>query len=164
MGGVKFETVVHQEKEKTSTVVQGGFEIIIKMEAAWESQEKLTILSVKVAEIAYPVDADYKDDSNEILKVLQVEEEDDDDEEEAEENFDDDDDVAMLQVCTLSVQNLACIKFGNWQISDFWRGFNLAIQNIYWLNLACIKFGVDLFWRIMKYHFTKLRSLHVNKR
>ena len=51
---------------------------------------------MKVAEIAYPVDADYKDDSNEILKVLQDEEE-DDDEEEAEENFDDDDDdVAML--------------------------------------------------------------------
>ena len=50
-----------------------------------------------MAEISYPVDADYKDDSNEILKVLQVEEEDDDDEEEAEENFDDDDDdVAML--------------------------------------------------------------------
>ena len=49
---------------------------------------------MKVAEIAYPVDADYKDDSNEILKVLQDEEEDD---EEAEENFDDDDDeVAML--------------------------------------------------------------------
>ena len=43
------------------------------------------------------VDADYKDDSKEILKVLQVEEEDDDDEEEAEEHFDyDDDDVAML--------------------------------------------------------------------
>ena len=51
-----------------------------------------------MAEIAYPVDADYKDDSKEILKVLQVEEEDDDDEEEGEENFDDDDDddVAML--------------------------------------------------------------------
>ena len=54
-----------------------------------------------MAEISYPVDADYKDDSKEILKVLQVEEEeeeeDDDDEEEAEENFDDDDDyVAML--------------------------------------------------------------------
>ena len=31
---------------------------------------------------------------------------------------------------TLSVQNLAYIKFGDWQISDFWRGFNLAIQNI----------------------------------
>ena len=33
-----------------------------------ESQEKLTILSAKVAEIAYPVDADYKDDSSEIFK------------------------------------------------------------------------------------------------
>ena len=66
------------------------------MEATCESQEKLTILSAKVAEIAYPVDADYKDDSKEILKV-QVEEDDDDDEEDAEENFyDDDDDVAML--------------------------------------------------------------------
>ena len=66
-------------------MVQGGLEIIIKMKATWEeSHEKLTILSVKVAEIAYPVDADYKDDSNEIIKVLQVEEEDDDDEEEAE--------------------------------------------------------------------------------
>ena len=44
-----------------------------------------------MAEIAYPVDADYKDDS------MEVEEGDDDDEEEAEENFDDDDDdVAML--------------------------------------------------------------------
>ena len=31
---------------------------------------------------------------------------------------------------TLSVQNLALIKFGDWKISDFWRGFNLAIQNI----------------------------------
>ena len=51
-----------------------------------------------MAEIDYPVDADYKDDSKEILKVLQVEEDDDDDDEdEAEENFDDDDDdVAML--------------------------------------------------------------------
>ena len=50
-----------------------------------------------MAEIAYPTDADYKDDSKEILKVLQVEKEDDDDKEEAEENFDDDDDhVAML--------------------------------------------------------------------
>ena len=49
-----------------------------------------------MAENAYLVDADYKDDSKEILKVLQVEEEDDDEEEEAEENFDDnDDDVAM---------------------------------------------------------------------
>ena len=67
------------------------------MEATFESQEKLTILSAKVAEIAYPVDADYKDDSKEILKVIQLEEDDDDDEEDAEENFnDDDDDVAML--------------------------------------------------------------------
>ena len=62
---------------------------------------KKNILSAKVAEIAYPVDADYyKDDSKEMLKVLQVEEEDDEDEEveEAEENFDDDDDddVAMF--------------------------------------------------------------------
>ena len=31
---------------------------------------------------------------------------------------------------TLSVQNLAFIKFGDWQISDFSRGINLAIQNI----------------------------------
>ena len=89
-------SVVHQEKEKPSTLVQDGHEIIIKMKASWESQEKLTILSAKVAEFAYPVDTDYKDDSNEILKVLQ-DEEDDDDEEEAKENFDDDDDdVAML--------------------------------------------------------------------
>ena len=90
-------SVVHQEKDKPSALVQGGLEIIIKMKASRESQEKLTILSAKVAEIAYPVDTDYKDDSNEIKKVLQDEEEDDDDEEEAEENFDDDDDdVAML--------------------------------------------------------------------
>ena len=40
-----------------------------------------------MAKIAYPVDADYKDDSKEILKALSVEEEDDDDKEEAEENF-----------------------------------------------------------------------------
>ena len=43
-------------------------------------------------------------------------------------------------VSTLSVQNFACIKFGDWQILDFWREFNLAIQNIgqIWcgLNLA----------------------------
>ena len=41
-------------------------------------------------------------------------------------------DLAQLlaRSATLSVQNLACIKFGDWQISDFWRGFNLAIQNI----------------------------------
>ena len=78
-------------------MVQGGLEIIIKMEATWESQEKLTILSAKLAEIAYPVDADYKDDLKEILKVLQVEEDDDDDEEDAEENFNDEDDgVAMF--------------------------------------------------------------------
>ena len=63
------------------------------MKATWEKHEKLTILSANVAEIAYPVDADYKEDSKKILKVLQVEEEDDDDEEEAEENFDDNDDV-----------------------------------------------------------------------
>ena len=45
-----------------------------------------------MAEIDYPVNGDYVDDSEEILKVLQVEEEDDDDddEEEAEGNFDDD--------------------------------------------------------------------------
>ena len=66
------------------------------MKVTWESQEKLTILSAKVSEIAYLVDVDYKDDSKEILKVLQVEEEDDGDKEEAEENFDDDDDVEML--------------------------------------------------------------------
>ena len=48
-----------------------------------------------MAKIAYPITADYKDDSKEILKVLQVEE-DDDDEEEAEENFDDGDDVAKF--------------------------------------------------------------------
>ena len=48
------------------------------MKATWHSQEKLTILSAKVAEIAYPVDADYNHDSNEILKMLQVEEDDDD--------------------------------------------------------------------------------------
>ena len=47
-----------------------------------------------MAEIAYPVYADNKDDSKEILKVLKVEEE-DDDEGEAEDD-DDDDDVAML--------------------------------------------------------------------
>ena len=89
--------VVHQEKEKPSPLVQGGLEIIIKLKVTWESQEKLTIQSATVAEIAYPVDADYKYDSKEILEVLQVEEEDDDDEKEAEENFDDVyDDVAML--------------------------------------------------------------------
>ena len=38
------------------------------MKVTWESQEKLTILFAKVAEIAYPVDADYKDDSKEIFK------------------------------------------------------------------------------------------------
>ena len=65
------------------------------MKGTWESQEKLTILSGKVAEIVYPVNADYKDDSKEILKVLQIGEEEDDDEEVAEENFDDDD-VSML--------------------------------------------------------------------
>ena len=86
MEGAKFEAVVQQEKEKPSPLVQGGLEIIIKMKATWGSQEKLTILSAKVVEIAYPVDDDYKDDSKEILKMLQVEE-DDDDEEEAEENF-----------------------------------------------------------------------------
>ena len=53
---------------------------------------------MKMDEIAYPIDDDYKDDSKEILKFLQVEE---DDEEEAEENFyDDDNDVAMLYVCS----------------------------------------------------------------
>ena len=51
------------------------------MKTTWESQERLTILSAKVAEIAYPVDVDYMDDSKKILKVLQVEE-----------NYDDDDD------------------------------------------------------------------------
>ena len=49
-----------------------------------------------MAEIAYPIDTDYEEDSKEILKVLQVQEE-DDDEEGLEENFgDDDDNVAML--------------------------------------------------------------------
>ena len=62
------------------------------MKATWQSQEKLTILSAKVAEI------DYKDDSKEILKVLQVEEEDDDVKEEAEENFDDDDDDIEMSI------------------------------------------------------------------
>ena len=38
--------------------------------------------------------------------------------------------TTIITRCTLSVQNLACIKFGDWQISDFWRGFNSAIQNI----------------------------------
>ena len=102
MEGAKFEAVVHQEDEKPSPLVQEIIieiiinykllKIIIKMKSTWDSQEKLTILSAKVAEIAYPVDDDYKDDSNEILKMLQVEEDDDDDEEEAEENFGDDDD------------------------------------------------------------------------
>ena len=98
MEGAKFEALVHQEKEKPSPLVQGGLEIIIKMKVTWESQEKLTILSAKVAEIAYPVDADYKDDSKVILIVLQVEEEDDDDEKEAEENFDDDDDDDDVEI------------------------------------------------------------------
>ena len=84
--GAKFEAVVHQEKGKPSPLVQGGLEIIIIiMKATWESQEKLSILSAKVAEIDYPVDDDYVDDSKEILKALQVEEEEDDDD-------DDDDD------------------------------------------------------------------------
>ena len=96
MEGAKFEAVVHQEKEKPSPLVQGGLEIIIKVKVTWQSQEKLTILAAKVSEIAYPVDAGYKDDSKEILKVLQVEEEYGDDKEEAEENFGDEDDVAML--------------------------------------------------------------------
>ena len=51
-----------------------------------------------MAEIDYPVDANYKDNSKEILiKVLQVEEEGDHDEEDAEEHFyADDDSVAMF--------------------------------------------------------------------
>ena len=49
-----------------------------------------------MAEIGYLVDADYKDDSKDILKVLQGEEEDDDDEEGEEENFDDDDDDVAI--------------------------------------------------------------------
>ena len=40
------------------------------MKATWEQQKKLTILSAKVAEIAYPVDADYKDESKEIISVV----------------------------------------------------------------------------------------------
>ena len=75
MEGAKFEAVVHQEKEKPSPLVQGGLEISIKMKVTWDSQEKLTILSAEVSEIAYPIDDDYKDDSKDILKVLQVEEE-----------------------------------------------------------------------------------------
>ena len=62
MEGAKFEAVVHQ-KEKPSPLVQGGLEIIIKVKVTWRSQEKLTILSAKVVEIVYPVDANYKDDS-----------------------------------------------------------------------------------------------------
>ena len=56
MEGAKFEAVVHQEKP--SPLVQGGLE----MKAIWESQEKLSILSSKVAEIDYPVDSEYVDD------------------------------------------------------------------------------------------------------
>ena len=57
------------------------------MKATWDSQEKLTILSAKVAEIVYPVDDDYKDDSKEILKMLQVEDDDDDDKERGRRKF-----------------------------------------------------------------------------
>ena len=31
---------------------------------------------------------------------------------------------------TLSVQNLACIKFSDWQKSDFWRRLNLVNRKI----------------------------------
>ena len=31
-----------------------------------------------------------------------------------------------ILIITLRVQNLACIKFGDWQKLDFWRGLNLA--------------------------------------
>ena len=59
---------------------------------------------------------------------------------------------------TLSVQNLACIKFGDWQTFEFWRGLNLANQKI-------TKSGVDLFWRIVKrHHFSKLPSLRINRK
>ena len=44
-------------------------------------------MKTKVDEISYPVDADYKNDSKKILKVLHVEENYDDD---------DDDDVEIL--------------------------------------------------------------------
>ena len=51
---------------------------------------------------------------------------------------------------TLSVQNLACIKFGVYKI------WGLAIERF-------TEFGVDLFWRIVKrHHFSKLRFLRVN--
>ena len=32
---------------------------------------------------------------------------------------------------TLSVQNLAGIKYSDWQKSDFWRGLKLATRKIY---------------------------------
>ena len=105
------------------------------MKATWESKEKLTILSAKMAEIAYPVDADYKDDSNVILKVLQVEEEDDDDEEEAEENFALN--VSMLNGCSFSLGS--SVEFKLYLISIGRIGCRLYIRkNVEYFVDECI--------------------------
>ena len=117
-GTCKIRLVCHngrceiQEKEKHSPLVHCGLEITIKMKVRLESQEKRTMLSAKVAEITYPVDSDYKDDSSkDILKSLQVEEEDDNDKEESEENFDDDDDAMLIFKILLRKWLLAVIYY-----------------------------------------------------
>ena len=78
-GGIKLEAEYDKVKPMASPLVQGGFEIPIKVSVTWNEPEKLSILVAKVKEVEYPLTGEYVDDSKNILQELGVEEDEDDD-------------------------------------------------------------------------------------
>ena len=77
--GIKLEVEVDKVKPMASPLVQGGFEIPIKVSVMWDEPKKLSILVAKVKAVEYPLTGEYVDDSKNILQELGVEEDEDDD-------------------------------------------------------------------------------------
>ena len=50
------------DKNKPSSLFQGGLEILIEVFVSWSNEKSMTILKEQVKSVNYPCDIDYVDD------------------------------------------------------------------------------------------------------
>ena len=88
--GAKASAVVNDTKRQPSPLLQGGLEILIRMNVAWDHESNIRILQEKVSCINFTC---YKDESNEIRRSIDAIEADETD---SDSDNDNDNDVVLL--------------------------------------------------------------------
>ena len=59
-----------ENAQSKASLVQGGLEIIMRLKVQWNDEKKLNIFKAKINEVAYPINEEYVDDSENILNEL----------------------------------------------------------------------------------------------